>query len=138
MMRRISSIKGWKSYPQKWEWWFCPPSLLFFNFHFFLGDFFVGKIYVGNIPWRASNEDLIEAFSPVGEIRTVRIAVDQETGRSKGFAFIEMENHEEAISKLNGCDIGGRNIVVRSYIEKESTRTPNGNYGGGSMGGARR
>lgn len=72
------------------------------------------KIYVGNLPYQADEDSLREVFGAIGEVQSVRIITD-ETGRSKGFGFIDMtsdEDAEKAISTLNGTPLMGRSIVV--------------------------
>jgi len=72
------------------------------------------KIYVGNLPYQADDDSLREVFAAIGEVQSVRIITD-ETGRSKGFGFVEMtsdEDADKAISTLNGTSIMGRSIIV--------------------------
>ncbi len=73
------------------------------------------NIYVANISFRAREQDLKELFEQYGEVSSVKIVTDRETGRSRGFGFIEMTNDSEgkqAISQLNGVDFNQRNLVV--------------------------
>lgn len=73
------------------------------------------NIYVGNLPYRMNDQDLSELFSEYGEVTSARIITDRETGRSKGFGFVEMESDSdanEAISALDGNAVQGRNIKV--------------------------
>ena len=73
------------------------------------------NIYVGNLPFSTSQEELRSIFSAFGEVSAVRIVSDRETGRPKGFGFVDMPNDAEAqnaIEALNGNDIGGRKAVV--------------------------
>jgi len=94
------------------------------------------KLYVGNLPYSTSEDDLKELFSSHGTVATVSLISDRETGRSKGFAFVEFENDDEAkaaIDALNGQDFGGRALVVNEARPKtERSDRPNG---GGSRGG---
>lgn len=79
------------------------------------------KLYVGNLPYTVSTQDLENLFSSCGTILDTHIPSDKDTGRPRGFAFVELsspEEVEEAISKLNGVDIGGRNIKVTQALEK--------------------
>lgn len=97
------------------------------------------KIYVGNLPYKADEESLRELFSKEGEVQSVRIITD-ETGRSKGFGFVEMANDEEAekaISSLNGYSLLGRNLVVNEA--RPQTTRPGGKDRGqrGSYGRGR-
>lgn len=94
------------------------------------------KLYVGNLPYSATNESLAETFGAHGSVTSARIAMDRDTGRSKGFGFVEMASDEEAeacIEKLNGSDLGGRTIVVNE------ARPPQPREGGsrGGFGGPR-
>lgn len=73
------------------------------------------KLYIGNLSYRATEDDLTKKFSEVGQCVSVKIIVDKFTGRSKGFAFVEMEKDEEAqeaIDKLNGTAMYGRGMIV--------------------------
>jgi cold-inducible RNA-binding protein len=95
------------------------------------------KIYVGNLPFTATSENLNELFSKFGTVDSAKIVMDRDTGRSKGFGFVEMASGDEAaaaIEKLNGSDMGGRSLVVNEARPMEP-RT--GGFGGGSRGGDR-
>lgn len=73
------------------------------------------KIYVGNLPFSATNESLSETFGQFGRVDSSKIITDRDTGRSKGFGFVEMSDSSEAdsaIEKLNGSDMGGRALTV--------------------------
>ena len=73
------------------------------------------KIYVGNLSWNADESDLRDAFSAHGEVTSVQIITDRESGRSRGFAFVEIENDseaQEAISAVNNKEIDGRPVKV--------------------------
>jgi len=73
------------------------------------------KLYVGNLPYRASEDELKQIFAQAGTVVSVRIVTDANTGRSKGFGFIEMESEEQArkaIEQLNGSDFQGRSLRV--------------------------
>jgi cold-inducible RNA-binding protein len=96
------------------------------------------KIYVGNLPFSATSESLNEMFSKFGSVDSAKIVMDRDTGRSKGFGFVEMSSGDEAaaaIEKLNGSDMGGRSLVVNEARPMEP-RT-GGFGGGGSRGGDR-
>lgn len=106
------------------------------------------KIYVGNLPFSASDADLSEIFSQVGQVTSARIVIDRMSGRSKGFGFIEMPNDAEAdaaIQKFNQAEFDGRTITVSEARPQEPRegggpggggRGPRG--GGGGGGGFRR
>jgi len=81
----------------------------------------VRTLYVGNLPWSAKAEDLSEAFSTHGEVVSSRIITDRETGRSRGFGFVEVndEDVEKIIEAMNGVDLGGRTITVNEAKPKE-------------------
>jgi RNA recognition motif-containing protein len=72
-------------------------------------------LYVGNLPFKTSDEDLTQFFSQYGTVASVKIITDRQTGRSKGFAFVDMDSDEEAqaaIDGANGADFGGRSLRV--------------------------
>jgi len=91
------------------------------------------KIYVGNLPWSTSDEDLEKMFSACGEVTSARVVMDRETGRSRGFGFVEMSNQDgnRAISELNGKQIDSRALRVNEAQDKPRT----GGGGGGGGGG---
>lgn len=96
------------------------------------------KIYVGNLPFSATSEQLNEMFAKFGTVDSAKIVMDRDTGRSKGFGFVEMSTGDEAaaaIEKLNGSDMGGRSLVVNEARPMEP-RT-GGFGGGGGRGGDR-
>lgn len=78
-------------------------------------------LYVGNLPWATNNEDLTEAFSRYGEVLESRIITDRQTGRSRGFGFVEVkdEDAEEMIEAMNGVELGGRVITVNEARPRE-------------------
>ena len=89
------------------------------------------KLYVGNLPYSASESDLTEKFSACGRVESVKLIVDRDTGRSKGFGFVEMSSDSEAqaaIDSLNGTDYDGRPMKVNEAKPQEK-RT--GRSGGG-------
>jgi len=99
------------------------------------------KLYVGNLAYSVRDEDLNDAFSQFGAVSSAKVMMDRETGRSKGFGFVEMGSDPEAqaaINGLNGQAIGGRAIVVNEARPREERpggfRSP---YGGGGAGGGR-
>ena len=80
------------------------------------------KLYVGNISFQASEEDLENHFGQFGSVKSAKIIMDRETGRSKGFGFVEMSSAEEAqncISNLDGQDFSGRSLRVNEARERE-------------------
>ncbi|MGQ9824424.1 MAG: RNA recognition motif domain-containing protein [Desulfotomaculales bacterium] len=78
-------------------------------------------LYVGNLPWSTSAEDLAEAFSSYGEVLESRVIRDRQTGRSRGFGFVEVadEDAEAMIAALDGKELGGRIITVREARARE-------------------
>lgn len=78
-------------------------------------------LYVGNLPWSTKSEDLIAAFSQYGEIMNGRIITDRETGRSKGFGFVEVndEDAEKIIEAMNGAELEGRVLTVSEAKPRE-------------------
>jgi RNA recognition motif-containing protein len=92
------------------------------------------KLYVGNLSFRTTSDDLREAFSQAGTVESASVIEDRETGRSRGFGFIEMATPEDAaaaIEMFNGKDLGGRNLTVNEAKPK----TDRGGGGGGRGGG---
>ena len=92
------------------------------------------RIYVGNLAYETREDDLREAFEVHGEVQEVSVVRDRETGRSRGFGFVEMPGSAEAeaaISNLNGKDMGGRTLTVN----EARARQPRGPGGGGGFGG---
>ena len=92
------------------------------------------KLYVGNLPFSAVDENLVEIFSQCGKVVSAKVISDRETGRSKGFGFVEMGSDAEAqaaIAKFNGADFDGRAITVNEARPMEP-RT--GGFGGGGRG----
>lgn len=74
------------------------------------------NIYIGNLNYRVQESDLKSALEEYGVVESVKIVMDRETGRSRGFAFVEMPNDDEGrtvISQLNGADFGGRTMVIK-------------------------
>jgi RNA recognition motif-containing protein len=94
------------------------------------------SVYVGNLPFTSSEEEISDLFSQFGEVSSVKIILDRETGRSRGFAFVAMENGtDEAIQELNGKDFQGRPLKVNEAREREDRGPPRGGGGGGGFGG---
>jgi len=83
------------------------------------------NIYVGNLPFNASEEDLRALFEEFGAVESIKLITDRETGRPRGFGFVEMENADAdaAIKALNGKEFGGRNIKV-NQSEPRKSRPP--------------
>ena len=79
------------------------------------------NIYVGNLSYQVSEEELKDEFKNFGDVKSTKIIIDRETGRSKGFGFVEMEQSEDgenAVNQLNGKDLKGRNIKVNESRPK--------------------
>ena len=93
------------------------------------------NIFVGSLSYDVSETEFKELFEAYGEVTSAKIITDRDTGRSKGFGFIEMENGQEAIDALNGKDVGGRTIVVNEARPREER--PKRNFGGGGNRGGR-
>jgi cold-inducible RNA-binding protein len=92
------------------------------------------KLYVGNISFNTSNQDLIDLFSSSGTVTSANIIEDRETGRSRGFGFVEMSSSDEAnaaIAALNGKEVDGRALKVNEAKPQSNDR---GGYGGGGGG----
>ena len=94
------------------------------------------KLYVGNLSFDTSDQDLEKAFGECGTVESVNIIEDRDTGRSRGFGFVEMSSQEEAqtaISELNGQDLDGRNLKVNEAKPRENRGgggSRRNNYGG--------
>ncbi|UEG54557.1 RNA-binding protein [Mucilaginibacter daejeonensis] len=97
------------------------------------------NIFVGSLPYRLQEAELKELFEAYGEVSSVKLIIDRETGRSKGFGFVEMEDDEaaqKAIAGLNGVEVAGRSIAVSQAEErKPSGGGRSGGFGGGNRGG---
>jgi hypothetical protein len=98
------------------------------------------KLYVGNLPYSFRDEDLQQAFSAHGSVTSAKVMMERDTGRSKGFGFVEMGSDAEAqaaISGMNGQQFGGRGLVVNEArpMEPRPPRTGGGGFGGGAGGG---
>ena len=92
------------------------------------------KLFVGNLPYSVTSERLQEAFAQFGTVTSSKVIVDRETGRSRGFAFLEMETDDQgaaAMQAMNGALLDGRSIAVREAVERQ----PGGGGGGGGFGG---
>jgi RNA recognition motif-containing protein len=96
------------------------------------------RIYVGNLPWSYASSDLEALFKQYGEVAAAEVIMDRETGRSRGFGFVQMANEadmEPAINALNGYQCGGRPLVVNEARERTQRQGSGGGYGGGGGGG---
>ena len=100
------------------------------------------KLYVGNLAYSVRDEELHQAFSAFGTVTSAKVMMDRETGRSKGFGFVEMASDAEAqaaINGMNGQSLSGRAVVVNEARPREerpgSFRSPYGGGGGGGAGG---
>jgi len=82
------------------------------------------KIYVGNLPFQATEDEIRNLFSPFGEVTSVNVIKDRETGRPRGFGFVEMENADAAIQELNGKDFNGRALRINEAKDRGSDRGP--------------
>jgi RNA recognition motif-containing protein len=103
------------------------------------------KLYVGNLPFDVTDAELTELFSPHGAVQSVQIVTDRDTGRSRGFGFVEMsDGADQAIAALNGQDFKGRSLTVNeARPRKEGGGGGRGGFrsgggGGGGGGGGRR
>ncbi len=97
------------------------------------------KLYVGNLSFNTSNEDLQELFASAGTVESANIVEDRDTGRSRGFGFVEMSSAAEvktAIEQLNGKEVDGRSLTVNEARPREErSGGGGGNRGGGGRGG---
>ena len=98
------------------------------------------KLYVGNLPYSVRDSDLEQAFGQFGAVTSAKVMMERDTGRSKGFGFVEMGSDAEAqaaINGMNGQPLGGRSVVVNEArpMEARPPRSGGGGYGGGGGGG---
>jgi len=98
------------------------------------------KLYVGNLSFQTSAEDLQELFAQAGTVESANVIEDRDTGRSRGFGFVEMSTKEEgeaAIAQLNGKEVGGRALTVNEAKPRENSGGGGGRggFGGGGGGG---
>jgi len=98
------------------------------------------KLYVGNLPYTVRDEDLQQAFGAYGNVSSAKVMMERDTGRSKGFGFVEMGSDAEAqsaIQGMNGQSLGGRSLVVNEArpMEARPPRTGGGGFGGGRREG---
>ena len=98
------------------------------------------KLYVGNLPYSFRDEDLQQAFAAHGSVSSAKVMMERDTGRSKGFGFVEMGSDAEAqaaINAMNGQQFGGRGLVVNEArpMEPRPPRSGGGGFGGGAGGG---
>src|SRR5262245_22043078 len=98
------------------------------------------NIYVGNLPWSTTTDDLYAMFQQYGAVTRAQVITDRETGRSRGFGFVEMPNEAEAnaaIAALNNQPMNGRPLTVNVAKPREGGGAGGGGYGGGGGGGRR-
>jgi RNA recognition motif-containing protein len=96
------------------------------------------KLYVGNLPYTVRDEDLQQSFSEFGSVSSAKVMMERDTGRSKGFGFVEMGNDAQAqaaINGMNGQSLGGRSITVNEARPMEARPPRTGGYGGDRSGG---
>ena len=95
------------------------------------------KLYVGNLPYSYRDSDMEQAFSQYGTVSSAKVMMERDTGRSKGFGFVEMSSEAEAkaaIEGMNGQQVGGRGLVVNEARPMESRPPRSGGFGGGGGG----
>ena len=96
------------------------------------------KLYVGNLPYTVRDEDLQQSFGQFGSVTSAKVMMERDTGRSKGFGFVEMGNDAEAqaaIGGMNGQSLGGRSITVNEARPMEARPPRSGGFGGGDRSG---
>jgi RNA recognition motif-containing protein len=96
------------------------------------------KLYVGNLSFQTSSEDLRDLFAQAGTVESANVVEDRDTGRSRGFGFVEMASREEgeaAIQQFNGKELGGRNLTVNEARPREDRGGSRGGGGGRGFGG---
>ena len=97
------------------------------------------KLYVGNLPYSFRDSDMEQAFGQFGSVTSAKVMMERDTGRSKGFGFVEMATEQQAqaaIQGMNGHQVGGRGLVVNEArpMEPRAPRSGGGGYGGGGGG----
>ena len=98
------------------------------------------KLYVGNLSFQTSSDDLQQLFAQAGTVESASVVEDRETGRSRGFGFVEMSSKEEgraAIQQFNGREMGGRALNVNEAKPREDRGGSRGGFGGNRNGGGR-
>jgi len=96
------------------------------------------KLYVGNLAFQTSSDDLQQLFAQVGTVESATVVEDRDTGRSRGFGFVEMSTKEEgaaAIQQFNGHEVGGRALNVNEAKPREDRGAGRGGFGGRNNGG---
>ncbi len=96
------------------------------------------KLYVGNLPYTVRDEDLQQSFGEFGAVTSAKVMMERDTGRSKGFGFVEMASDAEAqaaIAGMNGQSLGGRSLTVNEARPMEARPPRTGGYGGGDRSG---
>ena len=96
------------------------------------------KLYVGNLPYTVRDDDLQQAFGAFGQVNSAKVMMERDTGRSKGFGFVEMGSDSEAqsaIQGMNGQSLGGRSLVVNEARPMEARPPRTGGFGGGRREG---
>ena len=96
------------------------------------------KLYVGNLPYSVRDDDLQQAFSEFGSVSSAKVMMERDTGRSKGFGFVEMGSDAEAqaaINGMNGQSLGGRSVTVNKARPMEARPPRTGGFGGGDRSG---
>ncbi|MFV9506521.1 MAG: RNA recognition motif domain-containing protein [Oscillochloridaceae bacterium umkhey_bin13] len=96
------------------------------------------KLFVGNLPWSVGDEELAQVFSPHGEVQSARVITDRDTGRSRGFGFVEMDVDDinSVIRATDGHELNGRPIRVNESEDRDRGGRSGGGGGGGGRGGS--
>jgi len=99
------------------------------------------KLFVGNLPWGVDDQQLEDMFTPYGAVASAKVIMDRDTGRSRGFGFVEMDDDgaaDDAANGLNGSEINGRPLRVNEANDRPPRREGGGGGGGGHRGGGNR
>jgi len=123
VLRGFLNLNQWNNFC-----YFIDQALNYESILTFTGGFFVSKLYVGNVSWTSTEDELKAHFEKCGPVNSAKIIMDRQTGRSRGFAFVEMENGEAAIAELDGKDFGGRPLKI-SVAKERSQEEPRGTGG---------
>jgi RNA recognition motif-containing protein len=107
---------------------------------FLKGSIMSNKLYVGNLSYSVRDDDLQQYFSAFGQVQSAKVMMERDTGRSKGFGFVEMASAEQAQAAIEGAhgkNMGGRDLTVNIARPMEPRAPRSGGFGGGYGGGSR-
>jgi hypothetical protein len=136
-LHKIQVIGSFRALRRYFSGVLCFRDPIAFVFMCFKGVPMGNKLYVGNLPYTVRDEDLQQSFGEFGSITSAKVMMERDTGRSKGFGFVEMGSDAEAqaaIAGMNGQSLGGRSITVNEARPMEARPPRTGGFGGGGGG----